>query len=155
MKEAHLHMGGGGGGWFCPPPLSIKTDIWLGKNDWGLVIGKPPRQRALSPTRMLAELLACQSLHHAPLWCRGKWVVGVGPLITSSREHRPPWGMRRVTLLSSLNTIFICYFFSTLAGQQHSYTGRGTCTSSLSSRTGKDMSPTTAHTEGSSHSAPI
>lgn len=60
---------------------------------------------------MLPELLACHSPRHAYLWCRGKWVVGVGPLITGSREHRPPWGMRRVTLLSSLNKIFICYFF--------------------------------------------
>lgn len=61
---------------------------------------------------MQPELLACQSAHHAPLWWRGKWVVvGVGPLITSSRERRPPWGIRRLTLLSSLNTIFICYFF--------------------------------------------
>lgn len=96
--------------WFCPPSLFIKTDTWLGNNDQGLVIGKPPWQRALSPT-VLPKLLACQSPYHAPLWCRGKWVVGVGPLITSSREHRPPWGMRRVTLLSSLNKIFICYFF--------------------------------------------
>lgn len=110
MKESHLHMRGGG----CPPPPLIKTDTWRGldwMNDWGLVIGKPPWQRALSPTRMLPKLLACQSQHHAPLRCRGKWVVGVGPLITSSREHRPPWGMRRVTLLSSFNKIFICYFF--------------------------------------------
>lgn len=75
------------------------------------MIGKTPWQRALGPTWMLPVLLACQSPRHAPLWCRGKWVVGVGPLITSSREHRPPWGMRRVTLLSSLNKIFICYFF--------------------------------------------
>lgn len=127
--------GGVGWGWFCPPPLFIQTDTWLGINDRGLVIGRPPWQRGLSPTRRLPQLLACQSPHHAPLWCRGKWVVWVGPLITGSREHRPPWGMRRVTLLSSLNKIFICFFFSTLAGQQHSYTGRGSWTSSLSSRT--------------------
>lgn len=75
------------------------------------MIGKLPQQPALSPTQMLSKLLACQSPHHAPLWCIGKWVVEVGPLITSSREHRPPGGMRRVTLLSSLNKIFICYFF--------------------------------------------
>ncbi len=113
MKEAHLHWVEEEGGRVrvvLPTIFFIKTDTWLGNNDRGLVIGKPPWQRALSPT-VLPKLLACQSPHHAPLWCRGKWVVGVGPLITSSREHRPPWGMRRVTLLSSLNKIFICYFF--------------------------------------------
>lgn len=100
-------MGGGGGGLFSSKQtldLVITTRAWWLANCHG--------NEGLSPTRMLPELLACQSLHHAPLCCRRKWVVGVGPLITSSREHRPPWGMRRVTLLSSLNKIFICYFFS-------------------------------------------
>ena len=35
----------------------------------------------------------------------------VGPLITSSREHKPPGGKCRVTLLSSLKTIFYLLFF--------------------------------------------
>lgn len=76
------------------------------------MIGKPAQQRGLIPTWMLPELLACQSLHHAPLWCRGKWVVGVGPLITSSRDHRPPRGMCRATLFSSMEKkILFAIFF--------------------------------------------
>lgn len=76
------------------------------------MIGKPAQQRGLIPTWMLPELLACQSLHHAPLWCRGKWVVGVGPLITSSRDHRPPRGMCRATLFSSMEKkIYLLFFF--------------------------------------------
>lgn len=51
---------------------------------------------------------------------------GVGPLITSSGEHSPPRGKFRAALVSSMKKIVI---FSTLAGQQHSYSGRGTCTS--------------------------
>lgn len=79
---------------------------------WGLVIGKPAQQRVLIPTWMLPELLACQSLHHTPPWCRGKWVVGVGPLITSSRDHKPPWGMCKATLFSSMEKKNYLLFFS-------------------------------------------
>lgn len=76
------------------------------------MIGKPAQQRAHSPTWLLPESLTFQSPHHAPLWCGGKWVLGVGPLITSSREHRLPWGICRVVLFSSMKKKKkICYFF--------------------------------------------
>lgn len=57
---------------------------------------------------------------HAPprLWCGGKWVVEVWPLITSSRrDHSPPQGLCRVALFSVVERKkkkrgeIICYFF--------------------------------------------
>lgn len=98
-----------------------------------------------------ARLLpACQSPHHAPLWCRGKWVVGVEPLITGSREHKPPWGMCRVTLLSSLHKILFAIFFH--PGWTTAFLCReGTRTSDVSSsRTDKEMSPAADQTTQSS-----
>lgn len=151
MKEAHLHMGGRGRGaswgWVRPPQLFIKTEVWLCNNGWGLVIGKQPPERAFSPQRC-CQICCCANRCTTPLSGAqsGKWVVGVEPLIISSRENRPPWGMRSVTLLSSPNKIFICYFFPALAGQRHSCTGRGACTSSLSSRADKDMPRATGQT---------
>lgn len=132
-----------GGGWCGPPPLLITAPGgWVAASGAGWLAGGHgsglSAPHGCCPSCWRANQRTTPSERR-----RGKWAVGVGPLITSSREHRPPWGMRRVTLLSSLNTIFICYFFSTLAGQQHSSTGRGT--SALSCRAGSSVSLTTAH----------
>ncbi len=104
-------MGGGGGGWVVLPTASFyqkKThEVVRMIGAWWLALRHG--------CEFLAPHGCCPSCWRAnhlttPLFQRGKW-VGVGPLITSSGEHRLPWGMRRVTLLSSLNKIFICYFF--------------------------------------------
>lgn len=150
MKEAHLHTGGGGGGvgwrWVCPPQLCMKTDTWLGNNDWGLVIGNPPRQQALSPTWMLPELLACHRT--TPLFQR-KVSGGGGAINHQFKRAQAPLGDTQGNITQLLEQNFYLLYFSTLAGQQHSYSGRRTCTSSLISSTDKDMSLSTGQIERS------
>ncbi len=99
---------------------------------------------------LVEELLACQSPHHAPLSARK--VGGGGAINHQFRRAQAPLGDAQGNITQLLEQNFYLLFFSKLAGQQHSYPGRGTCTSSLSSRTGRDVSLTSGQTEGSSAS---
>lgn len=145
MKEAHLYLGGRGGGlgwrWVCPPQLFIKTDTWLGNNDWGLVIGKPPWQKALSPHTDDAWVAGMPITAPRPSLVQRKVGGGGGAINHQFKRAQAPLGDAQGNITQLPEQNFYLLFFSTLAGQQHSYTGRGTCTSSLSSRTDKRYVP--------------
>lgn len=113
MKEPHLHTGAWGKG-------GSDTVRNIG-------VGGKSAQRRTTVTRTDAARIAGVPIRAPrPSLVQRKVGGGVRPLITSSGEHSPPRGKFRAALVSSMKKIVI---FSTLAGQQHSYSGRGTCTS--------------------------
>lgn len=115
MKEPHLHTGAwgkGGGG------SDTVRNIGVG--------GKSAQRRTTVTRTDAARIAGVPIRAPRPSLVQRKVGGGVGPLITSSGEHSPPRGKFRAALVSSMKKIVI---FSTLAGQQHSYCGRGTCTS--------------------------
>lgn len=71
---------------------------------------------------------------------------GGGAINHQFKRAQAPLGDAQGNITQLLEQNFYLLFFSTLAGQQHSFSGRGTCTSTLSSRADKDMSPATVQT---------
>lgn len=88
--------------------------------------------------------------HHAPVSVQRKVGGGGGAINHQFKRAQAPLGDAQGNITQFLEQNFYLLFFSTLAGQQHSYPGRRTCTSFLSSGTDKDMSLSTGQKEQSS-----
>lgn len=80
---------------------------------------------------------------------------GGGAINHQFKRAQAPLGDTQGNITQLLEQNFYLLYFSTLAGQQHSYRGRRTCTSSLSSRTDKVMSLSTGQIEVSPYTALI
>lgn len=113
-----------------------------------------PQERDLSPHTDAARVAGVPITAPRPSFGAeesGWW--GGGAINHQFKRAQTPLGDAQGNITQLLEQNFYLLFFSTLAGQQHSFSGRGTCTSSFSSRTDEDMSLTTDQTQQSSYSA--
>lgn len=112
-----------------------------GVNNGGLVTGDLPSRWAVCTSWIFAWVADMPIIEPRPSLVQ--WKVGVGGRAINHQFKRAqaPLGDAQGNITQLLKQNFYLLFFTSLAGQQHSYTGRGTCTSSPSSISHENMSP--------------